>query len=506
MPAFSDASLPIYLTDEIRRIETLAGEGAQPPLMQRAGLAAAELARALIADSRRPILVFAGPGNNGGDAFVVASHLMQWWHRVSVVFAGDPQRLSADARAAFDGWCKASGEVLTAPPFPGSGLALVVDGLFGIGLQRELDGPYAEWVDYINGQTAPVLALDVPSGLHSDTGRVMGRAVRADHTMTFIALKPGLLTLDGPDQCGRVHIAELELDVERSIAAPGRTIGAALLSQCLPRRPANSHKGTFGSAGIVGGAPGMYGAALLAGRAALKLGAGRVYVGMLDASNARVDPLQPELMLREADDVLGMQDLSCLVLGPGLSRSDGAKQCVMRALSLDVPIVIDADALNLLGGDTSLQEACRNRHAPTLLTPHPAEAARLRQATTAEIQRDRIGAARTLAQQYRAWVALKGAGTVIAAPDARYYINTSGNPGLGSAGMGDVLSGIIGALLSQGASPQDAICASVHLHGAAADALKTEHGGPIGMTGSEVTDAARALLNRAIYADSARTV
>ena len=147
MPSFSDAPFPIYLTDEIRRIETLAGEGAQPPLMQRAGLAAAELARALIADSRRPILVFAGPGNNGGDAFVVASHLMQWWHRVGVVFVGDPQRLSADARAAFDCWCKASGEVLTAPPSATSGLALVVDGLFGIGLQRELDGLYAQWVD-----------------------------------------------------------------------------------------------------------------------------------------------------------------------------------------------------------------------------------------------------------------------------------------------------------------------------------------------------------------------
>src|SRR5690349_10608249 len=165
MPAFSDASLPIYLTDEIRRIETLAGEGAQPPLMQRAGLAAAELARALIADSRRPILIFAGPGNNGGDAFVVATHLMQWWHRVSVVFAGDAERLPADARAAFEVWRKASGEVLAAPPLRTLNAGLVIDGLFGIGLQRDLDGLYAQWVDYINDQSAPVLALDVPSGL-----------------------------------------------------------------------------------------------------------------------------------------------------------------------------------------------------------------------------------------------------------------------------------------------------------------------------------------------------
>jgi hydroxyethylthiazole kinase-like uncharacterized protein yjeF len=382
----------------------------------------------------------------------------------------------------------------------------VVDGLFGIGLQRALDGVYAQWVDYINGQTAPVLALDVPSGLHSDSGCVLGRAVRADHTMTFIALKPGLLTLDGPDQCGEVHVASLGLDVEQHVAAQGHTIGRAILSQCLPRRPANSHKGTFGSVGIVGGAPGMYGAALLAGRAALKLGAGRVYLGGLDPSGARVDPLQPELMLREADEVLGMQDLSCLVLGPGLSRSDRAHESVARALRMSVPAVIDADALNLIGAETPLQDACRNRSAPTLLTPHPAEAARLRQTTTAEIQRDRIGSARAVAQQYRALVALKGAGTVVATPDARLYINTSGNPGLASAGMGDVLSGMIGALLSQVASPECAICAGVHLHGAAADALWGEHGGPIGMTGTEVTDAARELLNRAIYADSARTV
>jgi len=506
MPSLAHTPLSVYLTDEIRRIEALAGERAEPPLMQRAGLVAAELARELIADSRRPILVFAGPGNNGGDAFVVASQLMQWWHRVSVVFAGDPRRLSADARAAFDGWRKASGEVLTAPPASAASLALVVDGLFGIGLQRSLDGTYAQWVDYMNAQAAPVLALDVPSGLHSDSGRVLSRAVRADHTMTFIALKPGLLTLDGPDHCGEVHVADLGLDVEQLVAAQGHTIGHAILAQCLPCRPANSHKGTFGSVGIVGGAPGMSGAALLAGRAALKLGAGRVYVGLLDAAGPRVDALQPELMLREVDEVLGMQELSCLVLGPGLSRSDRVQEIVERGLRASVPAVIDADALNIIGGETLLQDACRQRGAPTLLTPHPAEAARLRQTTTAEIQADRVGAARALAQQYRALVALKGVGTVITAPDRRFFINTSGNPGLAAAGMGDVLSGMIGALLSQGAAPERAICASVHLHGAAADALWQEHGGPIGMTGGEVTDAARALLNRAIYTASARTV
>jgi hydroxyethylthiazole kinase-like uncharacterized protein yjeF len=498
-------ALPVYLTEQIRRIEALAVADADPPLMQRAGLAAAELARDLIVDTRRPILIFAGPGNNGGDAFVVASHLMQWWHRVSVVFDGDVDRLSAEARAAYDAWRKASGEVLTEPPST-SNASLVVDGLFGIGLQRDLDGRYAQWVSYINDHSAPVLALDVPSGLHSDTGRVLGNAVRADHTMTFIGLKPGLLTLDGPDFCGELHVHDLGLEVEQLLIPDGFTLDASLLAQCLPPRAANSHKGTYGSIGIVGGAPGMCGAALLAGRAALKLGAGRVYVGLLDASQLRVDPVQPELMLREADEVLSMPGLSCMVLGPGLSRADHAKTCVARALELQVPLVIDADALNLIAEDTALQDICRTRNAPTLLTPHPAEAARLRQLTTADIQQDRLAAARALAQQYQAVVALKGAGTVIAASDERFYINTSGNAGLASAGMGDVLSGILGALLSQGAGDEMAMCAGVHLHGAAADHLYATQAGLIGMTGSELTDAARALLNRAIYAEGSPKV
>jgi hydroxyethylthiazole kinase-like uncharacterized protein yjeF len=324
--------------------------------------------------------------------------------------------------------------------------------------------------------------------------------------MTFIALKPGLLTAEGPDLCGEVHVHDLGLDVERLLAPQSYTLGGSMLAHCLPPRPANSHKGTFGSVGIVGGAPGMYGAALLAGRAALKLGAGRVYVGMLDVSGQRVDPMQPELMMREADEVLGMRGLACLVLGPGLSRSDRAKECVVRALQLPIPLVIDADALNIIAEDSNLEEGCRSRSAPTLLTPHPAEAARLRHVSTTEIQQDRVGAARALAEQYAALVAVKGAGTVIAAPDARFYINTSGNPGLASAGMGDVLSGILGALLAQGAGEEMALCAGVHLHGAAADELYRKHGGPIGMTGSEVTDAARELLNRAIYVENTRTV
>jgi len=495
-------SLPVYRTDEIRRIESSAQGAGFSDLMERAGLAAAELARALASDTRKPVLVLAGPGNNGGDAFVVARHLKQWWHRVVLVHAGERARLSADAAAAFDAWGTAGGQTLSELPTALGSYALIVDGLFGIGLERSLSGRYAELVASVNASGVPTLALDVPSGLHSDSGRMLGCAVRARHTITFIALKPGLLTLDGPDCCGELHVSDLDLDVASLLAPPGMTIGSAILRTVLPARARNSHKGTFGSVGIVGGATGMSGAALLAARAAINLGSGRVYVGFLAKDPLSVDALQPELMLRAVEEVLGMDALSCLVLGPGLSHSAGAKRCVDRALGLEVPLVVDADALNLIGANAELQHLCSVRSAPTVMTPHPAEAARLSGKSTAEIQDDRIGAALWLADRYRAVIALKGVGTVVATPDGHYGINTSGNPGMASAGMGDVLSGVLGALIAQGAPAVTATCAAVCLHGLAADRCRQQVGGPVGITASEVTVAAREILNSAIYSST----
>ena len=494
-------ALPVYRTDEIRRIEALARSASPVPgLMERAGLAAAELARELVTDSRRPVLVLAGPGNNGGDAFVVARCLKEWWHRVSVVFTGDPGKLSGDARAASDSWHAAGGETLTglAGVNPNS-FGLIVDGLFGIGLERELAGHYAELVAAINASGIPALALDIPSGLHADSGRVLGCAVRAQHTITFIALKPGLVTLDGPDLCGELHLRNLGLDLEALLPPTGRLIASSVLSRVLPRRPLNSHKGTFGSIGILGGAGGMTGAALLAGRAALKLGAGRVYLGCLDPQAPSLDFLQPELMLRQAEEVLAMQSLTCMVVGPGLSQSHAARRCVERALTWDLPLVLDADALNLLGADEQLQQSCRARGAATIITPHPAEAARLSGKSSREVQNDRVAAALTLARGLQAITVLKGVGTIVALPDGSFDINTSGNPGLASADMGDVLCGILGALIAQGAEPVLATCAAVHLHGVAADQLREKLGGLVGMTATEIIDAARTVLNESIY-------
>ena len=270
--------------------------------MQRAGLASAELAREAAGGNTRRILVLAGPGNNGGDAFVAARHLKQWWFDVQVVFTGDKAKLGSDALAAHDAWREAGGTITDSIP-ENFDWQLAIDGLFGIGLQRELDTRHAELVQRVNASDRPVLAIDVPSGLEADSGRVLGTAVRASRTITFLGLKPGLLTGDGPDHAGEVHLEVLGLDEPPLPDGHGYLIGDEVIAAALPARPQNSHKGRFGDVIIIGGARGMAGAALLAGRAALKLGAGRVLVGMLGEGPA-VDFVQPDLMLREVEELL----------------------------------------------------------------------------------------------------------------------------------------------------------------------------------------------------------
>ena len=451
----------IYLTREIREIERKAGE---LPLMERAGRAAADMAAELCAG--KDVLVLAGPGNNGGDARIAAARLEESFFRVKVV--SHPRELPPDRS-----W------------------GMVIDGLFGIGLAREITGDYAELVQYANRQSCPVLALDVPSGIQSDTGQALGCAVRATHTITFIALKPGLLTLDGPDHCGEIRVAGLDLDL--SGAKPNAWVAErTLFESALKPRPRNFHKGNAGSLGVIGGARGMTGAALLSGRSALKLGAGRVYVGLLE--HLAVDFGAPELMLRHVDDVLG-QDLDAVVAGPGLGRTEHGATLVGAVLASDLPCVLDADALNLLADDKDLRNACARRSADTLLTPHPAEAGRLLGTTTGRIQEDRIAAARALAERYNTHVVLKGNGSVLVARDGHLFINTTGNPGMASAVMADVLSGMLGALLAQRLSGESALVLGVHLHGAAADALAADGVGPVGLTAGELPDVARRLWN-----------
>ena len=466
--------------------------------MAWAGQAAAEIARELASDDGAAILVLAGPGNNGGDAFVVARHLLAAWHKVDVVFLGDANTLPPDAKAAYQAWIAAGGSCLVTLP-PHSRWGLVIDGLFGIGLQRPLAGAYAELVAQVNQLQLRTLALDIPSGLQADSGEALGPVIRATHTVTFIALKAGLLTGDGPDYCGQIFLRTLNLDQHVLPLANSWLLEHTTVANLLAPRPRNSHKASFGSVGIIGGAAGMTGAALLAARAALRLGAGRVYLGLLDCNAWPLDPQQAELMLRKVEDLFEVPHLSCLVVGPGMGQSALALQWLTRAIASELPLVLDADALNLLAQTPALQTQLTQRKAPTLVTPHPAEAARLLKIDTNAVRRQRIETATTLATRFNCCAVLKGAGSICAEANGNWYINSSGNPGLASAGTGDVLAGMIGAFLAQGLSARDALLLSLYLHGAAADALVEKGIGPIGLTASELIDAARRLLNQWVY-------
>ena len=496
-----DVPAPILSLAALRAIEAADVEHS---LMERAGAAAATLAEQLCRARGNAVLIVAGPGNNGGDALVVARLLHQRDIPCHLLLAGDEAKLPADAQKAWQKFLAAGGTVHRDLPTD-KHWDLVIDGLFGVGLSRAIDGNYAHLVEQTQQaattSACPLLALDCPSGLDTETGVRRGNTILATHTITFLGLKPGLLTADGPDCCGEITVAQL--DAKLPLLPPqavGTPIAPLDFAPLLQRRPHNCNKGSFGSAGILGGAPGMVGAALLAGRAALKLGAGRVYLGFPGDPPLAVDPLQPELMLRD-DQSFFAAPLTALACGPGLGQSDAARRLLVRALATPLPLVLDADALNLLGNDASLADSLRQRQASTLLTPHPGEASRLLNLDVAGIQSDRLSAARRLADTYCAWVVLKGCGSVVASPQGDWWINTTGNSGLASAGTGDTLTGLLVALLAQGCSAKTAMLGAVWLHGAAAEALSgrdAEPVGPLGLTASELPDVARALLNRLI--------
>lgn len=486
---------PIYLTAQIRLIEqAVVDDNPRIQLMERAGEAAADVARSLLGENATSVLVLAGPGNNGGDAYVVARHLKRWFYHVDVVVLGDPKKIEGDAAYAYTMWQEAGGTIGEKIP-PDKRYDLVVDGLFGIGLTREISGAYRKLIEEVISLNVPVLALDIPSGLDSDTGMVKGIALPAQDTVTFIGLKPGLLTRDGPDYCGNVHIADLALAAEEYVGADGRLLRDVTIKHLLRPRKKNSHKGKFGDVAIIGGAEGMVGAPLLTGRAALKLGAGRVFAGLVAKNAPSVDQQYAELMLRDAEEILSMVNISALIVGPGLGKSVASKRLLIRAIDTDWPLLLDADALTWIAAEPDLQLALHNREATTVITPHPAEAARLLGTMTGNVQNDRLAAARELVNQLHSHVVLKGAGSICITRDGKWHINTSGNPGLASAGMGDALIGMIAALMGQGLSAEHSMLYAVYLHGAAADRCVANGIGPIGLTASEVIDAARHMIN-----------
>lgn len=491
----------------IRAIENAAlARQPRPDLMQRAGQAAASWVQELTGERPDPILILVGPGNNGGDALICATQLMQWGYDCCCVGLPADDKTPADARAAYDAFLKAGGQLLPAIPDQDHyRFSLIVDGLFGIGLNQPLTAPYDAWVEAANTLSLldqiPLLAIDTPSGLNGDTGVAQPVCITATHTLTYIADKPGLLTGDGPDHCGQVEVCDLDIPSELFDAVDTADFGALntpeLWIDDLPQRPLTAHKGDAGCAGLMGGAASMTGALLLAARSALHSGAGRVYAAGLDDSatgTLKVDFVQPEIMFRDPTSLLEAP-LTALGIGPGLGRNEHAKAALENVLDFAGPLVLDADALTLL---PDLSDQVANRTHATLLTPHPGEAAVLLGTAIAEIEADRIAAARQIANRYQATVVLKGCGSIIATQDGQWWINTTGNPGMASAGMGDVLTGIVTALLAQGMAPVQALCAAVWLHGAAADVCVESGEGPFGLTASEVILASRSLLNSLI--------
>ncbi|MCZ4312049.1 NAD(P)H-hydrate dehydratase [Comamonadaceae bacterium G21597-S1] len=457
---------PLHDIDATRALER-AGLAATDPhvLMRRAGLATARLALALHPHAGT-IWIAAGPGNNGGDGMEAALHLHAAGKRVVLTWLGDRHATPDDAAAAHDRVRAAGIPLAQAPP---EHWDLCIDALLGIGGSREPHGMMAQWIARIGQRDAPVLSVDIPTGLHADTGVAAATHVRADATLCLLTLKPGLFTADGRDVSRQVWLDELQCDATTLLPVQSPT--AMLIGAPPPlARWHASHKGSYGDVAVVGGAPGMAGAASLAASAALHGGAGRVFVCLLGEASAGSDATagMPELMRRAVDDL----DLARTVIVCGCGGGDRVQGVLPALLAGAARLVLDADALNAVADDAALRSQLheRARHAwATVLTPHPLEAARLLGTTVAQVQSDRLNAARQLAREHRCTVVLKGSGTIVAAPDATMGINPTGNARLAVPGSGDVLAGLIGSAMAAGLSTFDAACHAVYRHAAAAD-------------------------------------
>ncbi|MFT4267005.1 MAG: NAD(P)H-hydrate dehydratase [Xenophilus sp.] len=471
------APLPLFGVEASRRIESLAAAPLPPhALMQRAGLAVARLAMA-IAPRARSIWIACGPGNNGGDGFEAALHLAARGFAPVVTFAGDEARLPQDAAASLRR-LRAAGVALAGEPPAQSDLT--IDALLGLGARRAPEGTMADWLRHMRCGPAPLLSVDLPSGLDADSGGLPADAGTSHASaaprfcLSLLTLKPGLFTAQGRDAAGEVWFDGL------GCPPPAEVPPDALLAAVpAPRlRPHASHKGSYGDVAVIGGAEGMAGAAVLAATAALHAGAGRVFVGLLapSATSADWDTAQPELMFRAPDTLaLNQQAVVC-----GCGGGEAVRAVLPRLIDEARALVLDADALNALALDAALREAVARRAGrgqPTVLTPHPLEAARLAGCGTAEIQADRLRHAHELAQALACTVLLKGSGSVIASPGETPRINPTGNALLATAGTGDVLAGMVGAALAAGLAPLDAACQGAWRHGELAD--RWEAGTPL---------------------------
>lgn len=494
MPMTEELPYALYTASQVREFDRIAIEefgipGAQ--LMERAGGRAYHWMRARW-PGLQEILVVCGIGNNGGDGFVLARLARSAGLQVRVLQLGDPQRMQGDALAMANAWRQAGGVIEPYQDLSGRP-ELIVDAILGTGLERAVDGPWANAIEAINRHPAQVFSLDIPSGLHADSGRVMGGAIEATATMSFIALKQGMFTGQGPDCCGEIVFDPLDVPAKiyaRQLLTTRRMDWVKVSRQLSPRRR-TAHKGEFGHLLVIGGGPGYPGAARLAAEAAARSGAGLVTVATHRDHAGTLNLGRPELMCRgvEGLEVLVplIQQATAIALGPGLGRSEWGERIYLSAVGSGLPMVLDADGLYWLARHPMHRE---NR----ILTPHPGEAARLLGCTNREVQADRFAAVRQLQARFGGVVVLKGAGTLVA--DASSHppgLCSDGNPGLATGGSGDILTGIMAALLAQNHDLRDAAELAVCLHAAAGD--RAARGGEIGMLAGDLLPELRALLN-----------
>ena len=484
----------IYSVASVREIDRKAIEDNGIPgytLMERAAAAAVQAARTRFPGAKR-WQVICGAGNNGGDGYVVARLATHEGIVVSVLSLVDPAMLRGDAATAYGDFVAAGGAVM-----PWSGeldeqAELLVDAILGSGLERDVSGEFAAAIAAINAHPADVHAIDIATGINGDTGAVMGPAVVAGLTTTFVGLKAGLFLGEGPNFCGRVTFDGLGIGDEcRSGVDPTcKRLDDRLLESALPPRARGAHKGDFGHVLVVGGGPGMPGAARLCGEAALRAGAGRVSVATYPDHAALITAGRPELMSHGVGDEKALTPLlekaDVVAFGPGLGQSEWARQLYTAVVQSALPAVWDADALNLLA---ATPEPADKR----IITPHPGETATLLGIDAAEVQGDRPAALKALAAKYGGIAILKGAGTLVSSGSDVPFICTSGNPGMAAPGMGDVLTGVIAALLAQRLPLSTAATAGVELHARAGDVAAAD--GERGMIASDVIAALQVVAN-----------
>lgn len=487
----------LYTAEGTRELDRRAIESgiAGNKLMERAGAGAFSVLRRNWPEARE-IVVFCGGGNNGGDGYVIARLAKEAGLRPRIVALAGQEKLKGDALTMAQLADKAGVPLEDDPQADLQGVEVVVDALLGTGLQDAPRGAYESAIKNINASDATVLAVDIPSGLNADSGAVAGEVVSANATVTFIGVNQGLLTGRGPGVCGRLYFDNLRVPQEVFDAVAPSAVRPCHedIAGALPTRPRDAHKGQFGHVLLAGGDYGFAGAVTMAGQAAARCGAGLVSLATRPENCAAVLVRQPELMahgISENDQFAALlKKASVLVVGPGLGQSDWAAALLQQALASDLPLLLDADALNLLAAMPALP-----KRQNWVLTPHPGEAARLLGTDTASIQADRFAALEKLIELTGATVLLKGAGTLVGSPGKRPPTLISfGNPGMATGGMGDVLSGIIGALLGQGLDTHNAASMGALTHAVAADYSAAEQG-ERGMLATDLLPWLRLLLN-----------